>query len=51
MNFFDAFLATTRRGQLGKLAEELVLACHRKQSGQTYHSIYGRMWWAYPPVR
>lgn len=28
--------------------EELVLECHKKKSGQRYHSIYGRMWWDRP---
>jgi DNA (cytosine-5)-methyltransferase 1 len=28
--------------------EELVLECHKKQTGETYHSIYGRMWWDRP---
>jgi DNA (cytosine-5)-methyltransferase 1 len=28
--------------------EELVLACHRKKSGEHYYSIYGRMWWDKP---
>lgn len=28
--------------------EELVLECHKKTTGQTYHSIYGRMWWDRP---
>jgi DNA (cytosine-5)-methyltransferase 1 len=26
----------------------LVLDCHRRQSGARYHSIYGRMWWDKP---
>lgn len=26
----------------------LVLDCHRKKSGERYHSIYGRMWWDKP---
>lgn len=28
--------------------EELVLECHKKETGETYHSIYGRMWWDRP---
>lgn len=28
--------------------EELVLECHKKETGETYHSIYGRMWWDKP---
>lgn len=28
--------------------EELVLACHRRESGKTYGSVYGRMWWEKP---
>ena len=28
--------------------EELVLDCHKKESGKTYGSIYGRMWWDKP---
>lgn len=28
--------------------DELVLDCHRKKSGESYHSIYGRMWWDKP---
>lgn len=28
--------------------EELVLACHKKPSGHSYGSIYGRMWWDRP---
>ena len=28
--------------------DELVLACHRKESGKSYFSIYGRMWWDQP---
>ncbi len=27
---------------------ELVLACHRKKSGESYGSVYGRMWWDRP---
>lgn len=26
----------------------LTLECHRKKSGERYHSIYGRMWWNKP---
>lgn len=28
--------------------DELVLECHKKKSGERYHSIYGRMWWDKP---
>ena len=28
--------------------DELVLDCHRKKSGKSYFSIYGRMWWNKP---
>lgn len=28
--------------------EELILECHKKQSGKSYGSIYGRMWWNRP---
>ena len=28
--------------------KNLVLKCHKKKSGQTYVSIYGRMWWDQP---
>ena len=28
--------------------EDLKLACHKKASGSTYGSIYGRMWWDKP---
>ena len=28
--------------------DELVLACHKKPSGRSYCSIYGRMWWDRP---
>ena len=28
--------------------EALTLDCHRRSSGQRYHSIYGRMWWDKP---
>lgn len=28
--------------------DELVLDCHRKESGKKYSSIYGRMWWDQP---
>lgn len=28
--------------------DELVLDCHRKESGKSYFSIYGRMWWDQP---
>jgi DNA (cytosine-5)-methyltransferase 1 len=28
--------------------DELVLECHKKESGERYHSIYGRMWWDKP---
>lgn len=28
--------------------EELVLDCHRRDSGKTYGSVYGRMWWEKP---
>lgn len=27
---------------------ELVLACHKKETGKTYSNIYGRMWWDKP---
>lgn len=28
--------------------DDLVLACHRRKSGERYFSIYGRMWWDRP---
>jgi DNA (cytosine-5)-methyltransferase 1 len=28
--------------------KDLVLDCHRRESGSRYHSIYGRMWWDRP---
>lgn len=28
--------------------DDLVLECHKKESGERYHSIYGRMWWDRP---
>lgn len=28
--------------------EELVLDCHKKKTGKSYYSIYGRMWWDKP---
>lgn len=28
--------------------ERLVLACHQRETGKTYGSIYGRMWWEKP---
>jgi DNA (cytosine-5)-methyltransferase 1 len=28
--------------------DALVLECHKKKSGERYHSIYGRMWWDKP---
>lgn len=28
--------------------EDLVLECHKKTTGERYHSIYGRMWWDRP---
>lgn len=28
--------------------DDLVLDCHRKKSGESYYSIYGRMWWDKP---
>lgn len=28
--------------------DNLVLECHRRESGKTYGSIYGRMWWNKP---
>jgi DNA (cytosine-5)-methyltransferase 1 len=28
--------------------DDLVLDCHRKKSGDSYFSIYGRMWWDQP---
>ncbi|WP_296455775.1 DNA cytosine methyltransferase [Rubinisphaera sp.] len=28
--------------------DELILECHRRKSGERYHSIYGRMWWDRP---
>lgn len=28
--------------------DELVLKCHKKKSGKSYGSIYGRMWWNRP---
>jgi len=34
----------TRRGW----PDDLVLACHRKESGKSYGSNYGRMWWDQP---
>ena len=27
---------------------DLVLECHKRESGERYHSIYGRMWWDRP---
>lgn len=34
----------TRKGW----SADLVLKCHKKKSGQSYGSIYGRMWWDRP---
>ena len=28
--------------------EELVLECHKKETGKSYSSVYGRMWWDQP---
>jgi DNA (cytosine-5)-methyltransferase 1 len=28
--------------------EELILECHKKETGRSYGSIYGRMWWGKP---
>lgn len=28
--------------------DELLLDCHRKQSGKSFYTIYGRMWWDRP---
>ena len=28
--------------------EELLLACHRRSTGKSYSSVYGRMWWDKP---
>lgn len=28
--------------------DDLVLECHKKSTGERYHSIYGRMWWDRP---
>jgi DNA (cytosine-5)-methyltransferase 1 len=28
--------------------DKLILDCHRKKSGESYFSIYGRMWWDQP---
>lgn len=28
--------------------DELVLDCHKRETGSKYHSIYGRMWWDKP---
>jgi DNA (cytosine-5)-methyltransferase 1 len=28
--------------------EDLVLECHKRETGDRYHSIYGRMWWDKP---
>lgn len=41
--------ATPRDGGTRKhWPEHLVLPCHRKDTGKTYGSIYGRMWWDRP---
>jgi DNA (cytosine-5)-methyltransferase 1 len=43
-------IKATRRdgGNRHDWPEELVLECHKKESGERYHSIYGRMWWDRP---
>jgi DNA (cytosine-5)-methyltransferase 1 len=35
-------------GNWSSWPKNLVLACHQKESGKSYHSIYGRMWWDRP---
>jgi DNA (cytosine-5)-methyltransferase 1 len=41
--------ATRRDGGTRKdWPDDLVLACHRKESGKSYGSIYARMWWDHP---
>lgn len=41
--------ATPKNGGTQKSwPEELLLACHKKESGKTFSSVYGRMWWDRP---
>lgn len=41
--------ATPKNGGTQKSwPEELVLDCHKKESGKTFSSVYGRMWWDKP---
>ena len=41
--------ATPRNGGTQKSwPEELLLECHKKESGKTFSSVYGRMWWDRP---
>jgi DNA (cytosine-5)-methyltransferase 1 len=35
-------------GSRNEWPDELVLDCHRRKSGESYYSIYGRMWWDKP---
>ena len=35
-------------GSRGDWTPDLVLDCHKRESGKTYGSIYGRMWWDKP---
>lgn len=43
-------IRATRRdgGNRHDWPKRLMLECHKKSSGERYHSIYGRMWWDRP---
>ena len=46
---FRRIRATPKNGGTQKSwPEELLLECHKKESGQTFSSVYGRMWWDRP---
>jgi DNA (cytosine-5)-methyltransferase 1 len=40
--------ATSEGGGWSSWPDELKLKCHKKPSGETYGSVYGRMWWNQP---
>ncbi len=40
--------ATSEGGGWHEWSDELKLECHKKESGSTYGSVYGRMWWDQP---
>ncbi len=38
-------LATPEGGGWKDWDDDLILDCHKKESGKTFRSVYGRMWW------